>query len=67
MRNQINCHCRCHPDISRCIRLIEEGINAQCVGLENFRRHEFRAGREHTLWGLRKVEEGLHCIERQRR
>ena len=55
----------CRPDTDKCTRLIHEGIQAQCVGLKNFERHEIHAGREHTLFGLQKVIEGLLCIEKR--
>ena len=53
------------PDIRECIKFIEEGIEAQCVGLEDLKRHDTKAGKEHILWGLIKVIEGLLCIERR--
>ena len=57
--------CRHEHDIKKCIKLLHEGIQAQCVGLEDFKEHKICAGKEHTLWGLRKAEEGLHCIDRR--
>jgi len=56
----------CRHDNRRCIELIEEGIREQCRGLEEFRRDNIRAGREHTCRGLRRVEEGLRCFARRR-
>ena len=59
MDRRIDC---CRPDIDRCIRLIEEGIEAQCVGLEELKRGDIKAGKEHICFGLEKVEEGICCI-----
>ena len=54
----------CFSNIDKCIELIEEGIHAQCVGLENFKEDEICAGIEHTIWGRQKVKDGLCCIDR---
>ena len=62
MSDKANC-CRPKPDINRGIRLIQEGIQAQCVGVENFERNEIQIGREHTLFGVQRVMEGLLVIE----
>ena len=59
MNNRMDC---CRPDIDRCIELIEEGIQAQCTGLEDLKRGDIRAGKEHICWGLKKVDEGVCCI-----
>ena len=56
-----NC-CRQH-DLSQCIELIQDGIQAQCVGLEDLQRRDIIAARQHILWGLQKVIEGLRCAE----
>ena len=57
--------CRPDHDIKKCIKMIEEGIEAQCTGLEDLKRRDIRAGKEHIIWGLRKVEEGLCCLEKR--
>ena len=62
MSHKVSC---CRPDINKCIELIEEGIQAQCVGLEDIKKGDIRAGREHITWGLQKVEEGLRCLGRR--
>ena len=62
MSHKVNC---CRPDIKRCIEMIEEGIQAQCVGLEDIKNGHVREGREHLIFGIQKVEEGLHCLGRR--
>ena len=54
----------CHPNFHKGIECIEEGIEAQCVGLKQLKRGDICEGKEHILFGLRKVEEGLCCIEK---
>ena len=61
MVDKVKCCC---PKKDECADLVHEGIQAQCVGLEDLKRHDIVAAREHILWGLQKVIEGLRCAER---
>ena len=62
--NQNCCQCDC-GDGDGCIQFFRDGIEALCVGLDEFMRDNITGAREHILYGLRKAEEGFFVLMRK--